>query len=537
MVNKLNGLKVLIKILLLFLFIIVSGCNASIENSEEAPQKKGIPVILNEVSIPMLNYKTLNPVVSKDESIYYLNKLIYESLVDLDKSLKAVPLLAEKWEYLQDGHELILYLQKNVIWHNGSEFSSDDVVFTINTYLNNKQHEPSPYKIFLANINKVEKVDEHTVRIIFKNNYDNSIEHFVFPILPEDASSGNIYINTTGFIPVGTGPYIVEEIEKLKYIKLKGNKQYWGDQKPLNNLTFKIVPSPEESIGLLEINDIHIAYSHTTDWGKYKEDKSLSIHEFISNEVEFIGFNFKNEALSDRRVRQAICHAIDTEEIIKHIYLGAAAESDSIFYPDYLKESDSNSKNFYNFNQDKSKELLKEAGYEDRNNNSVLEDINGKELSINLLVNSENKNRMDCAKIIKKSLDKIGIFTNIIYVGFDTYTQQINRGDFDLYLGGWHVSHLMDFRFALHSEYGNSIHYHNDYLNYLLVELQRNHTDEKKEELLDEIETIIGEDLPYYCLLYKKYGAVSTNELVGEIDPVFFDFYSGAKTWQIIREP
>ncbi len=530
-------LKVFITAVLIVLLFTIPGCNEPKEKSEENTEIEGIPIILNEVSIPMLNFKTLNPVVSKDESIYYLNKLIYESLVDLDESLKAVPLLAESWEYMKDGHELVFHLRRNVSWHNGSEFSSDDVIFTINTYINHNGYEASPYNIYVNNIKKAEKVDDNTVKIIFYNNYDNSIEHFVFPILPEDASSGNIYKNISGFIPVGTGPYMVDEIEKLKYISLKGNKQYWGSQKPLNDLTFKIVPSPEESIGLLEINNIHIAYSHNSDWGKYLEDKTLSIDDFVSNEAEFLGFNFDNKILSDRRIRQAICYAIDTGEIIKHIYLGAAAESESIYYPGFLKDTGNNADNLYRFNSDKAIALLKEAGYEDRDNNSILEDINGKELKLNILVNSENKTRMDCAKIIKKSLDKIGISSNIIYIGFDTYTQYISQGNFDLYLGGWRVSHLMDFRFALHSGYGNPIGYQNDYLDYLLVELQRNLSYEKKKELFVEIKAILNEDLPYYCLLYKKYGAISTNELVGEVNPVFYNFYKGAETWQIIKEP
>lgn len=518
--------------------ILISGCRVASNPLDEGAEIEVEPIILNEVSIPMLNFKTINPVISKDESIYHLNKLIYESLVDLDESLQAVPLLAESWSYENDGYELVFNLRTNVQWHNGTPFHANDVVFTIDTFLNNKKYAPSPYKAYLANVKKAEIIDSNTVRITFNNNYDNSIEHFIFPILSEAyvSSLGNVYEKTSGYLPVGTGRYVIEEIEKLKYIKLKGNDQYWGKEKPLNNLTFKIVPSPEESIGLLEINDIHIAYSHSTDWEKYLEDKTLSIHEYVSNELEFIGFNFNNEILGDRRIRQAICYAIDREEIVKHIYLGAAVTSNSLYFPDYLDDGNSLLSN-YNYEPDEAKALLKEAGYEDRNNDAILEDLDGNNLSLNILVNSENKNRMDSAIIITKSLDKIGILANIIYIGFEEYTQLINKGEFDMYLGGWRVSPLMDFRFALHSAYDNPIGYNNDYLDYLLVDLQRNHTDEEKKALLTEAKNILNQDLPYYTLLYKKYGAISTKELIGEIRTNFFNQYRGAETWQIKKTP
>lgn len=524
-------------ILIILIFMLVGvGCNKSLDTPNDEPLQDELEII-REVAIPIVNFKTLNPITSKDASVYYLDKLIYESLIDLDDSLTAVPLLAESWNYQNDGYELVFNLRKDVRWHDGEQFTSDDVVFTINTLLYNGKNEPSQFKQFVDNIKKAERIDDYTVKISFNRNYDNGIEKFIFPILSRKhvLSYGNIYDNTKDFFPIGTGLYKLEKIEKLKYIKLKSNENHWSNKETQNELVFKMVPSPEEAIGLLEIDDINMAFSQNSDWGKYLEDKTLSIYEFTSNDIEVLGFNFRNEILSDRRIRQAIAYSIDTEEIINNIYFGAGVKSDNLYMPDYLNSN--NPKDIYAYNQQEAIRLLKEAGYENRDQDATLEDTNGKELSFNILVNIENKNRVDSAKIIKKSLDKIGISTNIIYIGYEEYMKYIQEGRFDIFLGGWSVSPLMDFRFALHSQYGNPIGYGNDYLDHLLVELQRHLSSEEKEKVFLEIKIILEQDMPYCALLYKDHAVIAKKSLSGNIEPSFFNLYNGAESWQIVKKP
>ncbi|MCG8483530.1 MAG: ABC transporter substrate-binding protein, partial [Clostridia bacterium] len=437
------------------------------------------------------------------------------------------------WEYQDEGTTLIFHLNRNIKWHDDKSFTADDVIFTIHTLLNNRRNAPSQYKKFISNVKRADKIDAYTVKVVFQNAYDNSIENFIFPIISQHhvGSMDNVYKSIDHFFPVGTGPYKVDEIEKLKYIKLKKNEMYWKQDKPVSDLIFKIVPSPEESIGLLEINDIDIAMSQNHDWEKYLEDKTLSIYDFISNEVEILGFNFSNSLLMDRRIRQAIAYVIDQDEIIDNVYFGTGIKSDNIYYPNYLGIN--KALNTYTYDLEKSKELLKEAGFENKDEDIYLEDEQGNDLTLNLLVNSENKNRVATAKIIKKSLDKVGIMTKIIYIGYDEYQQYIDQGKFDMFLGGWSVSPVMDFRFALHSKYNNPIGYYNEYLDYLLVELQRYLPQDEKEKVFHEITDILEQDLPYYTLLYKEYAIIAKNELVGNVRPNIMNIYNGAENWQI----
>ncbi|NLK71779.1 MAG: ABC transporter substrate-binding protein [Clostridiales bacterium] len=527
-----HRLKNIILIIVFASILFAAGCGPSLQDNK-GENVQPIPEIINEVSIPILKYKTVNPFVSKDQSIYFIDKLIYEGLIDLDEYLRPMPLLAESWEYQNDGYELIFHLKKNVLWHDGNVFSANDVVYTINTLKNNNKYPPSKYKFYVSNIKKIDKIDDYTVKIIFNSNYDNSIERFIFPIFSQkyNASVGNVYEDIAGYTPVGTGPYKIDEIEKLKYIKLCSFENYWGKEKALNSLIFKVVPSSEEAIQLLEIDDIQIAFSYNYDWEKYREDRSLSIYNFPTNELEVLGFNIKNEVLSDRRVRQAISFAINRDDII-NTYLGAGIKSDNLYPPYYLNINES--KGLYPYSPAKALYLLQEAGFENRDSDRYLEDMNGNELSFNILVNEENKDRIDSAKIINKSLDKIGVSSNIIYVSFDEYESYLEQGKFDLFLGGWSTSPLVDLRFILHSNL-NKTGYVNTYLDFLLADLQRNHTIEEKEKIFEEIQNILNEDVPYYCLLYKNYGVIAKNNLVGDIKSRFFDIYNGSESWQIIK--
>lgn len=525
--------KTILILLLVILHVLLTGCENPIDFPSEENMDEAETIIINEVSIPIISYRTLNPIVSKDISTYYLSQLIYESLVTLNDSFEAVPLLAESWEYQNEGTSLILHLKRNVMWHDGSHFTADDVVFTIQTLLNHKRNAPSQYKKFVSNVKSVSKTDAYTVKVVFQNAYDNSMENFIFPIVSQThtISTDNIYKNLDHFIPIGTGQYKVDEIEKLKYIKLKKNEMHWKIEKPINDLIFKIVHSPEASIGLLEINDIDIAMSQSHNWGKYLENKSLSIHDFTSNEVEILAYNFKNTILMDRRVRQAIAYVIDQDEIIDTVYFGTGTKSDNMYYPNYLGIN--KTVNTYAYNVEMAGKLLKEAGFQNMDGDHYLEDEQGNDLALTLLVNSENKNRIATAKIIKKSLDKVGIMTKIVYIGYDEYLQYIEQGNFDMYLGGWSVSPVMDFRFSLHSNYNNPINYYNEYLDYLLVELQRYLPQGEKEKVFGEISDILKEDLPYYTLLFKEYAIIAKNELAGNVRPNIMNIYNGAENWQI----
>ncbi|MFA5528394.1 MAG: peptide ABC transporter substrate-binding protein [Peptostreptococcales bacterium] len=527
-------MKVKAFLLLAVIAIILLGCKDSGNNLLDGQIIKNdeSEEIVKHIAVPILNYRTLNPILSKDESTFQMNHLIYDSLIDIDESLIAVPSLAKNWRYSDDDRTLFLYLEEDVKWHDGNDFKAEDVVFTIYGILNSSGNS-SQYYSFIKNIQSAEKIDNHTVKITFKTAYDNAIENFTFPILSHALynSYKDVAKAVENYVPIGTGPYVVSAIEKSKNIQLVKNENYWGEQVPINDITLEIVPSLEDSIGLLEIHDIQMTVSRQSDWNKYLQNKGLFIKDFVSNEVEVLGFNHNNALLSSRDVRQAIAYAIDTGEIIDSIYLGSAIESDTPYRPHYLGANDV--EGHYEKDLKKSRELLNNAGFSHMNEDGYLLDEKGKIIKLNILTNYENTKRMDTAEIIKKHLKSAGIAAEINYINYDQFSNRISKGQYDMYLGGFAFSHVMDLRFILSSKLDNPTNYKNDYLDHLLVEMQRHLPLEKKQENFKEVRDILVADLPFYTLLYKKDAIIADKNMKGDIHPNFINLYEGIESWYI----
>lgn len=523
--------KGIMLMLIAALCMLQTGCDKklSLPNNTE---KKTKYFVSKDISFPILDYRTLNPVISRDEDVYSMEKLIYQGLVKFDSTMEPQPCLAESWNYENNGMSIVFNLRDNVYWHDGKKFAADDVEFTINVLLKTRNTGISLFNIYTNNIKSVETLGEHAVRINFLTGSNNAVENFIFPIIPKHrfASINDVYDQSKNFFPIGTGPYMVSEIENNQYIKLIGFDKYY-EKTPTNTITFKNVPTVDDAVNLLEINEINIAFVKNIDMEKYLENKALSIKTFPSNEPEVLGFNFANPVLANKKIRQAIAYSLNINDIINDAYYRSGVKSSNLYYPSYLGINQE--PNPYGQDYNKAAALIKEAGFIDRNGDGILENEEGLKLQFNMLVNSENPARMEAARIIKNSLDKVQIKTTIMANDWSSYNTILNSGAYDLYIGGFSMTENFDFRFALHSAFSNPIRYSNINLDTLLDKMQSGITTDEKKQTFSEIKKILDEEIPYYCLLYKTYAAIMAKNVNGDIAPCFFNLFYGIEDLQL----
>lgn len=469
---------------------------------------------------------TLNPVVSSSEDTFYISKLIYNSLFDYTDDLNVQPELAESYEVNTDRAYVDITLKDGVLWHDGTELTAGDVRFTVNAI--KSYGSEGIYYEAVSKINSVNVQGDKTLRIYFRNNTDCSLDTLTFPILPEDQySSIRSLINTTDdFEPVGTGQYKFASYDYLEALNLSPNEQYFGT-KASNSITVNILPDKSLASNMMEINNVTCYIDDTTERKSLVADKGFQMYDIVSNDVDFIVFNTSAEILSTKEMRQALCYAIDRDEVLNDGYMGDGVITDTIYYPNFLGVSDTG--DVYSYDRDKAIELMAEQGYEDSDLNGKLENGDGEEVSLNILVNSDNANRLAAARIIEDNLESAGFSVTITSADWEEYTDLIERGEFDILVTGYEIEASYDLRGFFDGT--NPWNYTNNDILQLVNELDRLHTSQEYTAAYEKIKEALIDEIPYYSLCYRKMGLVGLSTFEADQLPMFNDIYRNCNTW------
>lgn len=518
---------------LLVAALLLSSCENGVDFLINSSEETETEVTSQDIAIPIEKIRTLNPVISRDEDTYYIDKLIYEGLFVLDENLQAQPLLARSYSYEDDGYSMIINLRSGVRWHDGEVFDADDVKFSIDAYLDVFYASPSLYNGYVDNIKSAKVRDDLTIQIYFRRNTDVSAEKLTFPIIAKHQFKkvSAVRKNAEQFVPVGTGPYKVESVDVNKEIILSGNADYHGNERAQNRVCFRVLPDRLDAVNLLGINDLNVTLAKDIDRDTLLNNKEIRVKSFPSNEAELIGFNCRRGVTANSKVRQALVRVVDIEEILTSAYYNSGVRSDTVYYPGYMGTDSKD--DLVKPNEKKAKDLLSEAGYLDRDENGFLEDENGEEVYLDVLVNSEDSSRLAAAQIIEAGLARLNLHVTVTKVDWQAYSAKLAAGDYDLYIGGYRIQDNFDMRFLLHSGMNNPAGYSNSKLDELLDRMESGVSAAEKREAFQKAKRILVKEVPYYCMFYKTYGLLSSEGLTGEAAPYFFNPYNGCENWAV----
>jgi peptide/nickel transport system substrate-binding protein len=481
------------------------------------------------VILPMVSVSSFNPLISKDEDTYYMSKLIYDGLFAFDETMTPMPQLVQNYAINKNDQSIALTLRQGVLWHDGIAFTADDVKYSIDAY-----KAAGDRSIYLADISKIKNAKVNGIdgiTIYFVSSAEMSLDLLTFPILPKHQFDkiGNAVDKINGFRPIGTGAYQYESFDPTSQLTLIANSGYFGEIAK-NTLVFRVLPKQLNFFNLLKASNLSLIISKVATRESEISGEDVTVVDFPSNELEYLGFNFLQPDLAKKSVRIAIASAIKPKEIIDESYYGSGITNDSIYFPNYLDADPL--KEPYVFDVSLAEEYLKKAGYEDNNEDGYVENTEGEPLTFRILVNSDNNSRTLAAKQIVEFLKDIGLNATTDEVDWETYQVRLKSGDFDLYLGGLKLSKSIDLRNMLSQsgEY-NYLGYSNGKLDELLNRMRSGLTPEEMKGTYIEIRDMIHKDLPYFCLLYKTSGAIQSPALVGDVMPSFDNYYRGCENW------
>jgi peptide/nickel transport system substrate-binding protein len=356
--------KLLVILLSILVFSSITGCiNQSDNGDDNAPSRNSL--IIGTTAPVFCFHPWLE---SYDTATMNINMNIFNSLVEFDQIFRTKPKLATSWNN-PNNLTWRFYLRENVKFHNGYNFTSEDVKYTIDLI---KRNESNALRDLLVSVKEVKIVNDYTVDIITQRPCPILLNKLVdIPI-----ASKKYQEETTEKWPIGTGAYKLIKYVPYEYVNLERFDDYWDGPLEVKNVTFKVIEDEEEMKNALIAGEIDIAEHILPMYcEEVSESQGVTVERCNYPTVIFLSFDFRENdsvafkgeknPLTDIRVRKAIYYAINITDIIDNVLNGSDfAEPASQFVSPLIFGYNPNIERLPH-DPEKAKELMKEAGYEE----------------------------------------------------------------------------------------------------------------------------------------------------------------------------
>lgn len=466
--------------------------------------------------------KRLLPLFASDSASADISGRIFNGLTKYDKDLNIVGDLAESWQISRDGREIIFHLRKGVKWHDGKPFTSEDVVFTYKAITDPKN--PTPYSSNYGPVKEVKAVDKYTVKVVYEKPFAPALESWGMGILPKHLLEGKELFNSSmNRFPIGTGPYKMKEWITGQRIILERNKDYFEGVPFFEKFINRIIPDPSTMFMELRFGGIDYMALSPAQYKYYGQKsyfkKYFNVYIYPSFGYTYIGYNLKHPLFSEKKVRQAIAHAINKKEIIEGVLLGYGKPCTGPFppaswaYNPYVKD--------FEYNPEKAKKIFYQLGWRIGQDGVLTKD--GKKFSFTILVNQGNEARLKTAQIIKEQLKKVGIEIKIRVLEWQSFLELVTKRQFQAVLLGWSLSRDPDLFDIFHSSKThpgqfNFVSYKNSEVDSLLENARQILDRQKRKKLYFRVHELITEDQPY-TFLYVPDTIIAVNKRIKGIEP------------------
>jgi peptide/nickel transport system substrate-binding protein len=389
------------------------------------------------------NISSLIPNITSDQASREVGSFMYNGLVSMGRDLEVVPELATSWAFSKDCLTLDFTLHPEARWHDGTPFTARDVVFTYETTMNPKT--PSPYRSDYQDVERVEALDPHTVRVTYKRPYAKALLSWSISMLPHHllepyVKEGRLRDAPQNWsAPVGTGPYRFREMKSGEKVVVVANPDYFKGRPHISRIVYRIIPSQATIFLELKARGVDVAgltalqYKRQTEYPAFQ--KAYNKFRYPGTGYTYLGFNLKDPRFADRRVRLALAHAINKQELLDGVVLGLGRQATGPFRPGTW--ADNPGVKPVPYDPKKAAVLLAEAGWKTRNADGLLVK-DGRPFTFELLTNQGNDERKKIAEIVQASLRDLGIGVDIRILEWAALLKEhVKKRNFDAMILGW----------------------------------------------------------------------------------------------------
>ena len=341
------------------------------------------------------------------DEVVYAN--IYEGLTRFDASGAILPALAESWDISDDGLSYTFTLRSGVKYHDGADFTADDVKFSLDRARG--EDSTNAQKALFAAIDSVNVIDDTTVEITLTKPNGALLFNLAWgdAIIIDESD-----VETLQQSPVGTGPFKFSNWVQGDRVEIVKNPDYWGDAVALEKATFKFISDPTAAFAAMMAGDVDAfpVFPAPENLAQFEADPRFKVIVGSTEGETILSTNNKEGPLADVRVRKAIAHAIDRQAIIDGAMFGFGTPIGSHFAPHNPAYVDLTGNSAYD--PDLSKKLLAEAGYAEG-------------FSTTLKLPPPSYARRG-GEIIAAQLREVGIETEISNLEWAQWLEQVFRG-------------------------------------------------------------------------------------------------------------
>jgi peptide/nickel transport system substrate-binding protein len=480
-----------------------------------------------------------NPFKIVEIPSYEVMGLTYDLLVDSSpKDSSPVPGLADSWETSEDGLTWTFHLNEDAKWHDGKPVTSEDVAYTYRRILDEEQ---GLYIDAVRQIESIETPDKHTV--VFKTGEPSvqMLNTYVY-ILPKHIWEDVPPEETKSFKNepvIGSGPFQAVEWKEGQFARLKTNPDYFRGTPKIDEIIFQFYDNDDTMVQALKNGDVDYIYNPPINLFKSLQNQDgIETNSAPDPGFTELGFNLYeptpeaiqefdapktttgNPALLDPLVREAINWSIDEEELTQKILRGEGIPGSTVVPPAlakyHLKLDESE---IQGFDTERSKELLKEAGWKDTNGDGTV-DKGGEELELRLFVRSEDKDSVTAGQFIEDWLEEAGIGLETKAISDTALTDAIYAADYDMFIWGWGSEADPDFILSVLTcdqimGWSDTFWCNEDYSRMYQEQKEQLDIDERA-ATIKEMQRIAYEDNPYVIYYYdNQFEAWRTDRLEG----------------------
>ncbi len=471
--------------------------------------------------------KTITPLVSTDAYASVVQQYVIETLLTRDPdSLEWQGLLARDWQISDDGLEFTFNLRPDIRFSDGKPCTADDIVFSFDFAMNPAIAAPRQ-RAYYEKIESVTKTGPLQVVFKFKEPYFNSLalaggleilaRHFYEPYLQRPET-----FNQSKGLLIGTGPYRLKDPSTWTpdkgLVELERNPRYWGPVAPsFDRVLWKIIENDSARLTTFRNGEIDSYSARPQEYQKLLADKELNArsHNFeYMNPVAGYSYLAWNEIkqdrptiFADRRVRLAMTLLTDRQRLIEEIYLDYAEPAISPFNPRSKQHDPALTPHGYDL--ERALTLLREAGFEDRDGDRVLEDAEGKPFRFELTYFQDNEDSKRMVLLLKDLYARAGILLVPKPSEWPVMLDLLDKRTFDAITLGWTSGVETDIYQMFHSSQripggDNFIGYANEQLDQLIDRARATVEEEPRMALWRQAERIMYQDQPYTFLIRRQ---------------------------------
>lgn len=483
---------------------------------------------------------TLDPITSNEMISLRITELIFNGLVGINERQEIVPELAERWDISRDGRVYTFFLRKDVTWHpregeGAKQLTADDVIFTYNVMKHPRTI--TPLKVRYEFIERVEKLDDYSVRFTLKRPILNALAKFSFKIIPQHGPRNPFLTREDPFVqhPIGTGPYILQSVTGDREIVLVANDNYFKGRPHLDRFVAKPFADQNIMTQALMFNAIDmIVLVNPRDIPEIQGDKRFILQPYNALSYSFFGYNMRDQLLSDKRVRKAFTYAVNRQEMLDSFFNGQGTIISGPFAPGSWA---------YNldvqpapYDPQKARELLREAGYAPGADGIMQKGGQRLSLSLKVPIEKESEAVKRVVLAFKNYLKAIGVEVRVEFKEWQAWKEDVFLdNDFDIIFASWVFDDSADISSLFHSgEIGpwknNFGGYSNPEVDALINESKLTLDHEKRRTINRKLHALLAEENPY-TFLWTLTNYTAYHKKVRRVAIHPYKFFSFADEW------